>query len=190
MGALSLWPQATATGHGKKLVEFGRNTFVPATGDQRNQYHYEPCQRELSAAGKALIMVRSNRPNEVEEQCEQSLIKVDRSCLFFGSSCLSWFNCQCMNTLMRYPLIRLRLKSTALTGALPERRRMIFNGGDETKTPCHPDVSWHGRVGGRSDLGNLTWQYIVRTGSSASDQACHSASFSARHRSLSSHSVP
>src|SRR5262249_58477846 len=44
--------------------------------------------------------------------------------VFFESSCLSWFNCQCMNALMQNALIRLCLKSTALPLAdLPQKHR-------------------------------------------------------------------
>ena len=116
MWALPLWPQATPTGHGEELTEFRIDAFVPATGDQRQEYHDQPYQRELAAAGEVLGTLLGNRLNEVEEKGEQSLIKIDRCRRFFLSLCFSWFNCQCMNTLRQYALIRLCLKSTALTG--------------------------------------------------------------------------
>jgi DNA-directed RNA polymerase beta subunit len=113
--ALPLWPQATPTSQGEELAEFGRNAFVPTTGDQRNEDNDKLCQRELSAAGEVLGAFLGDRLNEVEKKCEQSLIKIDRGRRFFGSSCLSSFNCQYMNALVLYALIRLCLKSTALT---------------------------------------------------------------------------
>src|SRR5262249_16034252 len=112
--ALPLWPQATPTSQGEELAEFGRNAFVPPTAAQRNEENDKLCQWELSAAGEVLRAVLGDRLNEVEKKCEQSLIKIDRRRRFFGSSCLSWFNCQYMNALMLYALIRLCLKSTAL----------------------------------------------------------------------------
>src|SRR4030095_3874622 len=112
--ALPLWPQATPTSQGEERAEFGRHAFVPATGDQRNEDNDKLCQRELSAAGEVLGAFLGDRLNEVEKKCEQSLIKIDRGRRFFGSSCLSWFNCQYMNALVLYALIRLCLKSTAL----------------------------------------------------------------------------
>jgi hypothetical protein len=81
--ALPLWPQATPTSPGEELAEFGRHAFVPATGDQRNEDNDKLCQRELSAAGEVLGAFLGNRLNEVEEQGEQSLIKIDRGRRFF-----------------------------------------------------------------------------------------------------------
>jgi hypothetical protein len=91
--ALPLWPQATPTSQGEELAEFGRNAFVPTTGDQRNEDNDQLCQRELAAAGEVLGAFLGDRLNDVDEKCEQSLIKIDRGRVFFGSSCLSWFNC-------------------------------------------------------------------------------------------------
>jgi hypothetical protein len=108
--ALPLWPQATPTSQGEELTEFGRHAFVPATGDQRNEDNDKLCQRELSAAGEVLGAFLGDRLNEVEEKYEQALIKIDRGRRFFGSSCLSWFNCQYMKALRLYALIRLCLK--------------------------------------------------------------------------------
>src|SRR5262249_17710856 len=73
------------------------------------------CQRELSAAGEVLGAFLGDRLNEVEEKCEQSLIKIDRGRRFWGSFCLSWFNCQYMNASMLYAPIKRCLKSTALS---------------------------------------------------------------------------
>jgi hypothetical protein len=97
---LPLWPQATPTSQGEELAEFGRHAFVPATGDQRNKDNDKLSQRELSAAGEVLGAFLGDRLNEVEEKYEQSLIIIDRGRRFFGSFCLSWFNCQYMNALM------------------------------------------------------------------------------------------
>jgi hypothetical protein len=91
--ALPLWPQATPPRQGEELAEFGRHAFVPATGDQRNEDNDKLPQRELAAAGEVLGAFLGDRLNEVDEKCEQSLIKIDRGRVFFGSSCLSWFNC-------------------------------------------------------------------------------------------------
>jgi len=81
--ALPLWPQATATSQGEELAECGRNAFVPTTGDQRNEDNDKLCQRELSAAGEVLGAFLGDRLDEVDEKCEQSLIKIDRGRRFF-----------------------------------------------------------------------------------------------------------
>ena len=116
--ALPLWPQATPTSQSEELAEFGRHAFVPTTGNQRNKDNDKLCQRELAAAGEVLRAFLGDRLHEVEEKCEQSLIKIDRGRRFWGSFCLSWFNCQYRNASMLYAPIKLCLKSTALANSL------------------------------------------------------------------------
>ena len=89
MGALPLWPQATSTGQGEELAEFGRHAFVPTTRDQRNEHNDKPGQRELAAAGEVLRTLLGNRLHELEEKGEQSLITIDRCHRFFGALCFS-----------------------------------------------------------------------------------------------------
>src|SRR5262249_58921802 len=81
--ALPLWPQATPTSQGEELAEFGRNAFVPTTGDHRNADNNKLCQWELSAAGEVLRAVLGERPNAEEKKCEQSSRKIEKGARFF-----------------------------------------------------------------------------------------------------------
>ena len=81
-------PQATPTCQGEEGVEFGRHALVSSTSGQGDEHHDQMGQRELAAAREVLGAVCGERLHEVQEQSEQTLIKLGRGRRFFESSWL------------------------------------------------------------------------------------------------------
>ena len=81
-------PQATSTRQGKERDEFGRDTCVSSTGDQREKHDDQMGQRELAATGEVLGAGQGDRLHKVQEEGEQALIELGRSRRFFVSSSL------------------------------------------------------------------------------------------------------